>query len=114
LVVDANDNEMPSAIVTKEQFSSITLDSCNNQPPIINSTCTLGTSFSSIPDKLTASCNYQQNLCGFTATHQQWLWCPPEGQPVVIGTIGDLQVYGTYIFVNGNSVGFVPGTHIYP
>jgi hypothetical protein len=64
-------------------------------------------------DLLFIGCNSVGGSCGVTFTHQQWLWCPPNGAAVVIATPGDLIIHDNEVSVGGNTARFATGTCIY-
>jgi len=108
-VVDVSNNPVNDLVSVREQFSNKSANSCNTTVHTTE-TCTVigGGSFT---DALTVGCNSVGGTCGFTYTHQQWLWCSSTG--VVIATPGDLVVHNNAITVGG-SIYFAPGTYIYP
>lgn len=110
--VDVN-NASVGTIQTKEQFGTKFANTCNNGAPGTSETCSSDTN-GIFTDQLFIGCNTVGGSCGVTYTHQQWLWCPAGGTPVVIATPGDLIVHNDMVSVGGNTSGFPAGTYIYP
>jgi hypothetical protein len=110
--VDLNNNPV-GTIQTKEQFASVSTNTCSSGT--LNTTLTCTTDPNGIfRDVLFVDCNSVGGSCGITSTKQQWLWCPPGGgAAVIIATPGDLIVHNDSISVGGNTSGFSAGTCIY-
>jgi hypothetical protein len=111
--VDIN-NAPVGTIQSKEQFASISANTCNNGNPGTSTNCSADPD-GVFTDAQSINCNTVGGSCGLTAKKQQWLWCPANGgAPVVIATPGDIILHNDSISVGGNTAGFPSGTYIYP
>jgi hypothetical protein len=111
--VDIN-NAPVGTVQSKEQFASISTNTCKNGNPSTSSTCSSDPN-GVFTDALSINCNSVGGSCGVTLTKQQWLWCPANGATaVVIATPGDIILHNDSISVGGNTAGFAAGTYIYP
>ena len=108
--VDSRNNPV-STISTEETFTSISTNTCNN-PVQTSSTCSPDAN-GQFTDNLTVGCNSVGGSCGFTALHQQWLWCKPSGGTQVLATPGDLIVHNDSISVGGSTATRSAGTCVY-
>jgi len=109
--VSAN-NAPVGTVQSKEQFGSKSANTCNNGDLTTSETCSADTN-GVFTDLLFIGCNSVGGSCGVTFTHQQWMWCPPNGAAVVIATPGDLIIHDNDVSVGGNTAGFATGTCIY-
>lgn len=109
-IVDVTNAPVNDLLSVREQFGSKSQNTCNTTVHTTES-CTL-IALGNFIDVLTVGCNSVGGSCGYTYTHQQWVYCGTS--PIVIGTPGDLIVHNDVISVGGNVIGFVPGTYIYP
>jgi hypothetical protein len=108
-IVDVSNTPIYNLISIREQFNTKSTNTCNTTPRTSESCEVVGGG--SFTDGLTVGCNSVEGTCGFTYTHQQWVWC--DTTPTVIATPGDLVVRNSAITVGGNSY-FPPSTYIYP
>jgi hypothetical protein len=108
--VDVNGNNV-GTINTKEQFGSKSANTCNTT---INTSETCSPDSGGIlTDHLWVGCNSVGGSCGYTYTHQQWLYCPSGGgTAVVFATPGDLVVHNNSVTVSGHA-SFSTGTKIF-
>lgn len=108
--VDVNEKNV-GTISTKEQFGSIEPNTCNSGD--ISSQVCAPDKGGILKDLLWVGFNTVGDPCGFTATNQQWLWCPrSDAAPVVLATTGDLVVHNDSVTVHGCAK-FPKGTKIY-
>ena len=78
-IEDDNNKDFVNDVNTREQFSNTPVSTCGN-PISLGLSCT-PTPGGVIPDSFTVGCNSVGGSCGFTATHQQWVWCPGGVRP---------------------------------
>ncbi|MGH9530735.1 MAG: hypothetical protein ACRD2S_12555 [Terriglobales bacterium] len=116
-VVDATDFRMQAPFLLKENVPTDIISSCNEQPIMTGATCTSSISYypgqsGEFTDFLSPGCPSSVSVtpCGFQFPSQQWQWCPANGSPASIGTIGPVNAENTIINVDGNILGFSPGT----
>jgi len=118
-IQDQSNTQLGTFINIRETVPSPTISSCTGSPVTTTSSCT--STFLSPPhiigeftDSLLPGCpNSPSNSpCGFTFPNQQWQWCPASGLPQSTGTVGPVNAQNTLINVNGNVIGFIPGTII--
>jgi hypothetical protein len=119
-MVDASGNAILSYENIRENVPA-TVSSCTGGPVQTGSVCTNTINYQ--PGALGEFLDRIQNgcptaaapkPCGFTFANQQWQWCPSGGQSKSIGTIGPVNAEDVIIFVDGNSLGFTPGTVFRP
>jgi hypothetical protein len=113
-VVDGN-NQFVSGVSIRESLYGESANSCNNGYPTPTGCTTTSGSFT---DTLSVNCNQVGGSCGFT-TNQQWLWCPPGYQMVVLGTLLSDGLHNNSISVLSHTVppetNRIPtGTEVYP
>ena len=109
-VVDASKQSITIPLQVHEQFGSKDSNTCNTS--ITTGETCYSISNGVIGDVMTVGCNSVGGSCGFTYTHQQWVWCSSAGD-VIIATPGDLIVHNNSISVGGNTTGFPAGTEIF-
>ena len=116
-VDDASGARIQFPFSMRENVPTNIVSSCNGGVVQTGANCTLNTLYApnltgEFSDYLSPGCpNSRTNVpCGFQFTNQQWQWCPNGGQPTSMGTIGADNVQNTIINVDGNILGFTPGT----
>jgi hypothetical protein len=116
-VDDATGARIQFPFSMRENVPTDIVSSCNGGVVQTGANCTLNTLYypyltGEFADGLSPGCpNSPTNTpCGFQFTNQQWQWCPIGGQPTSMGTIGADNVQNTIINVDGNILGFAPGT----
>ena len=119
-IADPTGAGMRQPVSIRENVPTNTVSSCNNQVVQTGATCTLNTSYQpgvlgEFSDFLSPGCpsSPTNSPCGFTFSNQQWQWCPAGKLPTSTGTIGPVNAQNTLINVDGNVLGFTPGT-IFP
>jgi len=117
VVDDTNGVRMQTPFLLKENVPTNIKRSCNNTTVQTGATCTPNLSYApnlmgEFQDFLSLGCPSSQNVvpCGYQFANQQWQWCPGTGSPTSIGTVGPVNVQNTVINVDGNTLGFTPGT----
>lgn len=116
LIEDPSNTPIATNPRIRENVPTNIVSSCTNSVVQTGATCTstfnfLGGGVGSFTDVLSAGCPgaTTPTPCGFTFQNQQWQWCSPNGN-TSIGTIGKDTVTNSLITVNGNVLGFSPGT----
>jgi hypothetical protein len=116
-VIDTAGSRMQVPFSLRENVPTNTVSSCNQQVVQTGATCTSNIAYEpgalgEFTDFLSPGCPSSPTItvCGFQFASQQWQWCPGTGPPTSIGTIGPVNVQNTLIDVDGNTLGFTPGT----
>ena len=116
-VIDTAGSRMQVPFSLKENVPTNIVSSCNQQVVHTGATCTSNIVYEpgalgEFTDFLSPGCPSSPTItvCGFQFVSQQWQWCPTTGVPVSIGTIGPVNAQNTLINVDGNTLGFTPGT----
>lgn len=116
VIEDVNGNDMLAPISMRENVPPTT-SACTGNPVQTGASCTINTEYapnviSEFTDVLSAGCpsSPSDSPCGFTFANQQWQWCPSLSSPTSMGTIGKDTVDNTLITIDGNDLGFAPGT----
>lgn len=112
-VVDIN-NLPVGATQVRENFASITTNTCGNGSPVPSS-CDY-TNYDLVNgrfiDNISVRCNTGTGSCGYDIV-DEWQWCPPNRPAVTLATLTEtVRVDG--ITVNGNSTGFALNTMLMP
>jgi hypothetical protein len=116
-VVDTAGSRMQVPFSLKENVPTNIVSSCNQQVVQTGAACTSNIAYEpgalgEFADFLSPGCPSSPTItvCGFQFASQQWEWCPATGPPTSIGTIGPVNAQNTLINVDGNVLGFTPGT----
>jgi len=110
-VVDSGGNAV-GVVPVKENFTSLSNNSCGNGQPQPDGCSNTDGSSSNFTDTISVRCNTTNGSCGYTIT-DQWQWCPSGGASVTLATLNET-VHVDQITVNGNTAGFAAGTAIRP
>lgn len=120
-VLDTTGTRMQFPFNLRENVPTNITSSCNQQIVHTGATCTTNTLYEpgaagEFTDVLFPGCPSSSGVtpCGYQFANQQWQWCPDTGSPTSIGTVGPANVENTLINVDGNILGFTPGTTFGP
>jgi hypothetical protein len=111
-VVDIS-NQVVGLVPVRENFVSITTNTCGNGQPLPTQCGDTDNANSEFTDNITVNCNNVGGSCGYNLT-DEWQWCPLGSLPVNIGRLVDT-VHANAITVNGVTTPnrIASGTNIY-
>jgi hypothetical protein len=112
-VVDVN-NFVVGLVPIKENYLSVSQNSCGNGQPQPSSCANTNSENSEFTDSITVNCNSVGGSCGYNITYE-WQWCPPGKAAANLGRFVET-VHANAITVNGvTTPSKIPaGTNIYP